>query len=293
MVSRPRLRNAALKIAASATQRRSRRRWPPSCCRAPGQPDSSAAWTRCSATLPRPAARDRDPDARSSGAQRHPWSRSPRRLRVRGLIGANARREIFPRTGPLPMLERPALQRRAALRFIAGRAALNERALPRVGGDRALGGARDLLGVLSSARRSRRGCPAPRTRRCARDPRVVELHVHAPRVDVDDDHVAVVHARDRTAAAGLGRDVAGHEAARRAAEAAVGDQGDALAEARAMIAAVTASISRMPGPPRALVADDDDVAGLDAASDGLPSRPPPSRTRAPGRDGSGARGRRA
>ena len=55
---------------------------------------------------------------------------------------------------------------------------------------------------------------------------------------------------DRPAADRLGRDVRGHEAVRGAGEAPVGDQRDALPQPLALtIAAVTASISRMPGPP--------------------------------------------
>ena len=56
--------------------------------------------------------------------------------------------------------------------------------------------------------------------------------------------------RDRAAARRLGRDVADHEAVRRAGEAPVGDQRDVLAEPCADERRRSrASISRMPGPP--------------------------------------------
>ena len=79
------------------------------------------------------------------------------------------------------------------------------------------------------------------------------------------DDVAVANGGDRTAARRLGRDVADHEAARRAGEAAVGDQRDRLAEPGADDRRRSPpSISRMPGPPLGpFVADDDDVARLD------------------------------
>ena len=64
----------------------------------------------------------------------------------------------------------------------------------------------------------------------------------------------VISSPSRTAAIGpprtaFGRDVAGHEAVRGAGEAAVGEQRDVSPSPSPTIAAVTASISRMPGPP--------------------------------------------
>ena len=77
---------------------------------------------------------------------------------------------------------------------------------------------------------------------------------------------------------GFRRHVAGHEAARRAREAAVGDAARPTRRGpRPRCAPVTASISRMPGPPRRpLVADDDDVARLDLAGRAPPRTPPSS-----------------
>ena len=70
--------------------------------------------------------------------------------------------------------------------------------------------------------------------------------------DVEGDGVAFVDGGDRSAELGFGGYVAGHEAAGGSGEAAVGEQGDCVAESSGMplMAAVTASISRMPGPPR-------------------------------------------
>ena len=74
----------------------------------------------------------------------------------------------------------------------------------------------------------------------------------------------------RTAAIGpptnaSGRDVAGHQAARGAAEAAVGEQRDRLAHALADDRRRDAEhLAHAGAALRAFVADDDDIAGLDA-----------------------------
>ena len=69
--------------------------------------------------------------------------------------------------------------------------------------------------------------------------------------DVEGDGVAFVDGGDGAAEVGFGSDVAGHQAARGSGEAAVGEQGDGFGElGMPLMAAVTASISRMPGPPR-------------------------------------------
>ena len=84
--------------------------------------------------------------------------------------------------------------------------------------------------------------------------------------DVDRDHVAVVDRRDRAAGQRLGGDVAGHEAARGAGEAAVGEQRDLLAEPLAHERRRHGEHLAHPRPAgRALVADHDDVAGVDRA----------------------------
>ena len=85
-------------------------------------------------------------------------------------------------------------------------------------------------------------------------------------VDVDRDLVAVVHGGDRAAARGLGRDVAGHEAVRGAGEAPVGEQRDVLAQAGAVERRGDGEhLAHARAADGALVADDDDVAGLDGA----------------------------
>ena len=78
-------------------------------------------------------------------------------------------------------------------------------------------------GRVRQRRRSPRGEPLGELR-------VVDLEVERPRVDVDRDRVAVAHDGERAAARRLGRDVADHQPARRAGEAPVGDERDALAE---------------------------------------------------------------
>ena len=85
--------------------------------------------------------------------------------------------------------------------------------------------------------------------------------------DVDGDDVAVPDGRDRAAARRLGRDVADHEAVRGAGEAPVGQQRDVLAQARAVDGAGDGEhLAHAGAAGRALVADDDDVAGHDLAA---------------------------
>jgi hypothetical protein len=94
--------------------------------------------------------------------------------------------------------------------------------------------------------------------------------------------VAIAISCDRAAARRFRRHMADHEAMRGAAEAAVGDQRDSPPRPRPIRAAVTASISGMPGrTDRAFVADDDDIAGADrTACTAANSRGSPSNTRA-------------
>ncbi len=80
------------------------------------------------------------------------------------------------------------------------------------------------------------------------------------------DDVALAQRGDRPADERLGGDVAGHEAARRAAEAAVREQRDALAEPLADERRGHAEhLAHAGAALRAFVADDDDVAGVDLA----------------------------
>ena len=69
------------------------------------------------------------------------------------------------------------------------------------------------------------------TRRCSSSS-LVQLDLERPCVDVDRDHVPVADERDRASPHRLGRHVADHHAAGRAAEAAVGDEHDRVAQAR-------------------------------------------------------------
>ena len=81
-----------------------------------------------------------------------------------------------------------------------------------------------------------------------------------PRRD-PDDLVAVAHGRERAAAERLGRDVADHQAVRRAREAAVGDQRDLVAEPFAdERRGHVQHLAHAGAAGRALVADHDDVA---------------------------------
>ena len=72
-----------------------------------------------------------------------------------------------------------------------------------------------------------------------------QLYVKSSRDRVDFDGIAVLQERDRTAYGCFRPDMADTEPSGSAREAAVGDQGDGVAEPR-----VVESISRMPGPPR-------------------------------------------
>ena len=95
---------------------------------------------------------------------------------------------------------------------------------------------------------------------------VVEVDVQAPAVDVDRDVVALAHRGDRAAAHRLGGDVAGHEAVGGAAEAPVGEQGHVLAQPGAVDRRRDREhLAHAGAAGGALVADDDDVAGLDPA----------------------------
>ena len=68
--------------------------------------------------------------------------------------------------------------------------------------------------------------------RCGRDPRgaamrelvLLDQHIDALLVGIDADAIAVLDERERATDRGLGRDVTDADAARRAGEAAVGDQ---------------------------------------------------------------------
>ena len=111
------------------------------------------------------------------------------------------------------------------------------------------------------------------TRRCSSSC-VVQLDLERSRVDVDRDHVPVANERDRASPHRLGRDVADHHAPRRAAEAAVGDEHDRVAElAPDDRRGDRQHLRHARRPGRPLVPDDDDLARLDdALVDGLQAR---------------------
>ena len=85
-------------------------------------------------------------------------------------------------------------------------------------------------------------------------------------VEVEPDPVAVADERDRAAVGRLGGDVADAQPGGAAGEAAVGEQQHVLAEPGALDRAGDGEHLAHAGPARgALVADDDDVAGLQRA----------------------------
>ena len=90
-----------------------------------------------------------------------------------------------------------------------------------------------------------------------------ELDVERALLGVEHDHVAVAQKRDRSANRGLRPDMADTESARRAGEAAVGDQRDLVAHALAVKRRRGRQHLAHAGAAfRALVADDQHVAFL-------------------------------
>ena len=95
------------------------------------------------------------------------------------------------------------------------------------------------------------------------DLRLRHQHVDAARPGVDDDPVAVLQQRDRPADGRFRPDMADAEAARRAGEPPIGDQRHLLAHALAVDRRGGGQhLAHAGAALRALVADDDDVAGL-------------------------------
>ena len=92
---------------------------------------------------------------------------------------------------------------------------------------------------------------------------VGEVDLEPSRVDVDRHDVAVAQEPDRPAARRLGRDVPDHQPARRAAEAAVGDERDRVAEPAADDRRGDRQhLGHAGRAGRPFAADDDDLAGL-------------------------------
>ncbi len=93
---------------------------------------------------------------------------------------------------------------------------------------------------------------------------VGEVDVDAAVVDVDGDLIALPDRRDRAALGRLGGDVADHQAAGGAGEAAVGDHRDALTQALADDRRGDLKhLAHAGAADGALVADHDDVTGID------------------------------
>src|SRR5690606_23521385 len=126
-------------------------------------------------------------------------------------------------------------------------------------------GRRDERAIAPEPTAGERALRRPRLRDAPGNRVIVELDVDAARGDVDADDVAVPQRGDRPAACGLRRHVADGDAAAAATEPAVRDQRDALAQAHAGNRAGRGEhLLRAGAAPRALVPDDDGVAGADA-----------------------------
>src|SRR5499427_8235485 len=100
-----------------------------------------------------------------------------------------------------------------------------------------------------------------------------DLDIDPPLLHVDVNHVAALHGGDGSALRRLGHDVRHHETVARPGEAPVGHEGYGIAQARALERAGDVEHLAHARPAlRSLVADDDDVVGLDLAFlDGLES----------------------
>src|SRR4051794_8250489 len=133
--------------------------------------------------------------------------------------------------------------------------------------DGSFGGRGDARGVagqdaLRVARRRRHDVAQP-----GGDLIVGEKDAQLARFDVELDGIAVAQRGDRTAARGLGGDVSDHQPVRGSGETAVRDQRDLVTEAFADERGRDVQHLAHPRPAgRAFVADDDDIASLDAPS---------------------------
>jgi hypothetical protein len=99
-----------------------------------------------------------------------------------------------------------------------------------------------------------------------RDFGVVDIEIEATRIDIEHDGIAVAHCGNGSADGCFGRNVPRHEAVGRAGEAAVGEESDGFAEARAHEGGGYAQhLAHARSAAWALVTDDDDIAFPDAA----------------------------
>ena len=81
--------------------------------------------------------------------------------------------------------------------------------------------------------------------------------------DVERDDIPVFTAAIGPPSDGLRGDMSGHQTVRGTGESSVGEQRDGIANPAPTIAAVTPSISRMPGPGWSFVSNDDDITCFD------------------------------
>ena len=133
-----------------------------------------------------------------------------------------SRKEIFDDTGHVPMIERPHALQRAARRVRSDAARSARDRAQRRGRHRARVLRHHALLVLRRRRLPRRDAAVDLVLR--------QVQLEAAVVDVELDRVAVAHRRDRAAVRRLRRDVAGHQAAGRAGEAAVREQRHRVAQ---------------------------------------------------------------
>src|SRR5215470_2455855 len=148
---------------------------------------------------------------------------------------------------------------------------LPRRRSPRSAGDGALGGVGHGDGVLVKDAARVAGLGRLPLREPLLHLRRGDLDVDTPLLHVDVDHVAALHRGDRAPLRRLGHDVRHHEAVARAREAPVGHESHRVAQARALERAGDVEhLTHARSALRPLIADDDDVVGLDPAFlDGL------------------------
>ena len=238
--------------------------------------------------LPRPPRGDRGPDADRLGPQRpHRPARATRPSTRSG--SRNARLEIFDRLRPRAACSSARCASTACSEAVPRLTSAQPVTAPSEAEETVFAYLAITPVAYAGSRRTRRRRPARRSPRRRARPRAC-----AP-LDVDRDLVAVAQRGDRAALDRLGGDVADHQPAGGAGEAAVGEQRDLLAEALADDRRGHLEHLAHPGAAGgALVADHDHVAGLDLlVLDARGSTPPRTRRPAPGRSGPCARCRRA
>ena len=138
--------------------------------------------------------------------------------------------------------------------------------VPGLGERRAVGGGADEAAVAAEDAARHARLRGDEGRQAGGELGVVERDAQLARVGVDRHLLALAHDGQRAAADRLGGDVADHQPARRAGEAAVGDEHDGLAEAGADDGGGDGQhLAHARAARGALVADDQHVAGVDRA----------------------------